>query len=290
MTRLTRLLAWMLALGVVALPLVAVLNGWMAPQRWPIRHLQVTAEYQRVSAEQVRATVAAHMGRGYFDTDPVALRHALGALPWVRHAEVRKRWPDRLEVLLVEHRARAHWGRDRLLSDEGIVFEVPKARELQGLPFLAGPDERMTEVVALHDSARRHLAGAGLALEGVSLSRRGSWTLRLKGGARIVIGRVAAPDVRLVRLVRVLPRVLAGESRAVRRIDLRYPNGFAIAWQEPGIGGRESGVGEGARGEVGAAPAPGPLAFRHLDLVRACAFDSPFSIPHSPFSIPGFYT
>ncbi len=39
MTRLARVLAWVLALGVVMAPLVAVLNGWMAPQRWPTRHL-----------------------------------------------------------------------------------------------------------------------------------------------------------------------------------------------------------------------------------------------------------
>ena len=233
MTRLARLFAWLLALGVVALPLVAVLNGWMAPQRWPLRQLQVTAEYQRVSAEQVRATVAANMGQGYFDTDPVALREALGAMPWVRQAMVRKRWPDRLEVLLVEHRARAHWGRDRLLSDEGIVFRVPGAGELQGLPRLAGPNERMDEVAALYDHARQQLAGIGLALEGASLSLRGSWSLQLKGGARIVIGRVETPEIRLARLIRVLPRVLASETRAVRRIDLRYTNGFAIAWDEP---------------------------------------------------------
>ena len=53
MSGLIRVFAWLLALGLAALPVVAVLNGWMAPDRWPIRHLQVTAEYQRVSAEQV---------------------------------------------------------------------------------------------------------------------------------------------------------------------------------------------------------------------------------------------
>ena len=263
-----RLLAWLLALVVVALPLVAVLNGWMAPQRWPIRHLSVTAEYQRVSVEQVRATVSAQLGQGYFDTDPAAVRRALAALPWVRHAEVRKRWPDRLEVVLVEHRARAHWGEHQLLSDDGVVFDVPGAAELAGLPFLEGPVDRMAEVVAMHERARQQLAGIGLVLEGTRLSLRGSWRLRLKGGVSIVLGRAADPELRLARLVRVLPRALAGQTRAPRRIDLRYANGFAIAWAEPG---NASGDAEGA------ADAPGDAAHaaQRADLVQRSSAANP---------------
>ncbi|MCX7556492.1 cell division protein FtsQ/DivIB [Xanthomonadaceae bacterium JHOS43] len=233
MSGLIRIIAWFLALGVVALPLIAVLNGWMAPDRWPIRHLQVTAEYQRVSVEQIRTTVAAHTGRGYFDTDPAAIRTALAGLPWVDTVEVRKRWPDRLEVLLVEHRARAHWGEDRLLSAQGVLFITPGAADVQGLPRLSGPDDRVDEVVAFYENARQQLALVGLTLEGVSLTARGSWSLQLNGGASIVVGRSTTPQVRIARLVRVLPQLLEGERRPFARIDLRYTNGFAIAWQDP---------------------------------------------------------
>ncbi len=289
MTRLARVLAWVLALGVVMAPLVAVLNGWMAPQRWPIRHLQVTAEYQRVSAEEVRATVARHLGLGYFDTDPGVVRSALAALPWVRHAEVRKRWPDRLEVLLVEHRARARWGEDRLLSDEGVVFAVPGAAQLQGLPFLAGPDDRMEEVLALHERARRLLAGAGLMLEGTRLSRRGSWTLSLRGGTRIVVGRQADHEARLARLVRVLPKALAGERRAIRSIDLRYPDGFAIAWAQEPQEIPAPGATPAARGGSGALPSTDPLAYRTATPLLAPGL-ARLRTPHSIFTIPGFST
>ena len=245
MSVLIRIVAWVLALAVVTLPVVAVLNGWMAPDRWPIRHLQVTAEYQRVSVEQIRTTVAAHMGRGYFDTDPTAVRTALAGLPWVEHVEVRKRWPDRIEVTLVEHRARAHWGEDRLLSDHGVLFVTPGASDVQGLPRLSGPDDRVDEVIAFFESAQQQLAATGLSLEGARLTPRGSWSLHLKGGARIVVGRSAAPEARIARLVRVLPQLLEGERRPFERIDLRYTNGFAIAWGEPGAG--EAAPGAAAR-------------------------------------------
>ena len=42
MNALLRIAAWILAITLVTLPVVAVLNGWIAGSRWPMRHLVVT--------------------------------------------------------------------------------------------------------------------------------------------------------------------------------------------------------------------------------------------------------
>jgi cell division protein FtsQ len=224
-----RLVAWILALLLVALPLVAVVNGWVAADHWPIQRLRLTAEYERVSAEQVRAAVAPQLGRGFFAIDLAEVRTAVAALPWVEQVEVRKRWPDLIEVTLREHRAYARWGADRLLSDRGLLFSAEGQELLQGLPELDGPDARIADVVALHNQAQKIFAGTGLSVRGLRLSARGSWSLILSNEARVVIGR-AEPEPRLARLVRVLPQLIAGEARAFERIDLRYTNGFAVRW------------------------------------------------------------
>jgi cell division protein FtsQ len=224
-----RLIAWSLALLLVTLPVVAVLNGWIAADHWPIQRLRLTAEYERVSAEQVRSAVAPQLGRGFFAIDLAEVQRAVSALPWIDRVEVRKRWPDLIEITLREHRAYARWGADRLLSDRGQLFTASGLEQLQGLPLLDGPDARVGDVVALHAEAQRILTGTGLAVQGVRLSARGSWTLTLANGARLVLGR-DDPRPRLRRLVRVLPQLLAGEARGFERIDLRYTNGFAVRW------------------------------------------------------------
>ncbi len=241
MSMLARILAWLLALTLVALPLAAVLAGWMAPERWPLRRLEVSAEYRHVSDEQIRAVVAARVGRGYFDTDAGVIGAALAALPWVDQVKVYKRWPDRIEVRLFEHQAVAHWGQDRMLSDQGVLFRVPLPDESQGLPRLVGPDERASEVLAFFEQARTQLRDAGLVPVGARLSRRGGWTLQLDNSASIVIGRSPDPQARLARLARVLPQLMAGAPRTFERIDLRYTNGLAIAWAAPVAAARAGG-------------------------------------------------
>ena len=52
-----KVIAWSIALTLVALPVVGVLNGWFAADRWPVRYLKVDAEFNHVSAEQIRAEI-----------------------------------------------------------------------------------------------------------------------------------------------------------------------------------------------------------------------------------------
>ena len=292
-----RLLAWAFALLLVALPLVAVVNGWVAADHWPIQRLRLTAEYERVNAEQVRAAVAPQLGRGFFAIDLAQVRTAIAALPWVEQVEVRKRWPDLIEVTLREHRPYARWGRDRLLSDRGALFSATGQEALQGLPELAGPDARVAEVVALYAQAQKIFAGTGLSVVGVRLSARGSWRLALGNGAQVVVGR-ADPEPRLQRLVRVLPQLLSGAAQPFERIDLRYTNGFAVRWaEEQGMGNGESGMGKEQPAPPDAVPPsdPPPPAAAPAPLTARAIPYPPFPIPalpisHSPFPIPGSIT
>ena len=48
MTALLRILAWTLAMALIALPVVAVVNGWIGAERWPLRTLRINDDLQRV--------------------------------------------------------------------------------------------------------------------------------------------------------------------------------------------------------------------------------------------------
>ena len=230
MNALVRVLAWSIAVALVGLPLVAVLNGWLAADRWPIQRLQVTAEFARVNAEQVSSAVAGQTQVGFFALDTDAVHRAVMSLPWVAEVEVRKRWPDVLQLRIVEHHAVARWGASRLLSDRGELFAAPGSTLVQGLPELSGPDARLAEVVDFDIRARAALAGSGIQLRGVRLSPRGSWSLTLANGAKVLLGRTDSAQ-RLSRLGQYLPSLLASDGRVLERADLRYGNGFALRWQ-----------------------------------------------------------
>lgn len=224
-----RSLAWLLALALLALPVVAVVEGWMGGEHWPLRTLRVQGALARVDRAQLQAAVLPHARRGFFAVDLGAIQHTVDALPWVERAEVRKHWPDVLEVRIVEHRPFARWGEQQLLSEHGRLFPVGKLQAPAGLPLLDGPEGRVPEVVALYNQAREQLADAGGVL-GVALDRRGSWSITLRDGTRVVLGR-NDPGARLARFAPMVPQLAAqNPQRRLVRADLRYTNGFALTW------------------------------------------------------------
>ena len=60
----------------VALPVVAVVNGWVGAERWPLAKLRVHGEFKRVPAEQLQQVLRL-LGR---DAEPAAQRGG-GARP-----------------------------------------------------------------------------------------------------------------------------------------------------------------------------------------------------------------
>ena len=226
-----RILAWTLALLLVTLPVVAVVNGWIGAGHWPLRTLRVEGRLQRVDAQRLRATVLPYAAKGFFAVRLADAQAAVARLPWVERAEVRKRWPDVLEVSIVEHRPFARWGNDRLLSQHGRLFPSQGAMPA-GLPLLDGPDSRVADVVALYNESRALFAPSGLDVRALRLDPRGSWSLVLSNGTDVIVGSSEA-RLRLARFARLMPQLLSQKQLPLVRADLRYTNGFALSWPSP---------------------------------------------------------
>jgi cell division protein FtsQ len=229
--------AWLVAVALVVLPLVGLVRGWFASGRWPIRYLKVEAPYRHVSADQLRAVVKPFLHKGFFATRLDRVQQAVVAMPWVASAEARKVWPDTLVLRVYERNPVAHWNGDELIGRDGSVFHAPGARKLKALPELSGPDAREPDVLAFYRKVSQQCAGVGLKVRGVDLSGRDSWRVQLDGGAELVIGNVE-PEQRLERFLETYPRLIQdGGGEHFSRVDLRYANGFAVRWVQPGASG-----------------------------------------------------
>jgi len=226
-----RIFTWLLALALVVLPVVAVMNGWIGAERWPLTKLRVHGEFERVDPVQLRAVILPYAKPGFFAARLQGAQDAVEKLPWVEHAEVRKRWPDVMEIEIVEHKPFARWGKDRLLSEQGRLFPVPKDMRSDALPQLGGPDSQVQEVVKLYNESRELFAPIGFKVDSLVMDRRGSWSLALSNGTQVVVGRADARP-RLGRFARMLPQLLARNALPLQRADLRYTNGFALSWAD----------------------------------------------------------
>jgi cell division protein FtsQ len=195
----------------------------------PVRAVALTGDLRHVDAERVRASLEGRLAGNFFGVELADVRRALEALPWVRHAEVRREWPDRLIARIEEHVVLARWPGGKLLSTTGEVFEGEGPPG--PLPQLAGPPGTEREVARRFRAFRELLAPLGAEPVRVQLSARRAWQIQLADGLVLELGRDQARQTleeRLARFVAAYPRIAAELERRPEHIDLRYPNGFAI--------------------------------------------------------------
>lgn len=227
-----------------ALIVAFVLLGFVAVSRWishmpafDLQGITVTGDVTHNNALTLRANVAPRLSGTFFTVDLAKVRTAFEAVPWVRQAIVRREFPNRLRIALQEHQAVGYWGDEgelRLINSFGEVFEA-NAGELDqdSLPRLNGPEGQGQEVLAMYRNLAPHFEKMKLSIDALELSRRGSWSLRLDGGAVIELGRGEQEEVseRSQRFLKTLTQVVSKYGRQANSIesaDLRHDNGYAI--------------------------------------------------------------
>jgi len=221
-----------------ALLLLGALGGWaLRHPVFAIGGIVVQGDTSHNSVATLRANVMPRLRGNFFTVDLQKAREAFESVPWVRQATVKRQFPNRLRVVLQEHRPEALWGADsesHLVNTYGEVFEANSGDvEQDDLPRLVGPEGSAPQVLAMYRGLQPMLQKLDLSVEAVTLTGRGGWSIGLDSGATVELGRGTTEEVlaRSRRFASTLTQVTAKYGRrpeALVTADLRYTDGYAV--------------------------------------------------------------
>lgn len=214
---------------VVAL-LVALSNMLKSPNHFPIREVRIEGDLVHLTESAFREHLVDLTDAGLFSVDVHALRTRLMGEPWVRNISIRRVWPDTLTLHVTEQVAVARWNEGAAVNAWGEVFDPPDADLELGLPQLFGPEDSVAEVIAMVHMLDTALRPLGLRADSVRLTAQREWWLGLADGRTLVLGRTQT-EARLRRFVSAFNAHLGARWPDIRRVDMRYPNGFSVQWK-----------------------------------------------------------
>jgi cell division protein FtsQ len=191
---------------------------------FPVRELTVLGDVKHVSRQQIETVVQRELRGNFFTINLDESRQAFEKLPWVRKVNVRRQWPDRLEIALEEHQLFARWGNEGLVNTYGELFTAATEAEL---PMFTGPRDMTQQVTENFQTFQQELAGLNKKVVEVNVSARRAWRLRLEDGMTLELGRDQLHE-RVEKFVRVYSGSIGLMREPPRLVDLRYPNGFAV--------------------------------------------------------------
>ena len=179
---------------------------------------------EHVTREELGEVVRKEIKEGFITVDLAAVRNAFMKLPWVRDAVVRRVWPQSLEVIVEEQMALACWGSAALVNMQGEIFNAPCDSDL---PVFDGPSKSSRDMARQYAVFAKLLHPLQQRIEKLTLSPRRAWQISLQQGTVLELGREQM-EARLGRYARLHGSAAVLLNRRLSRVDLRYPNGFAV--------------------------------------------------------------
>ena len=210
-------------------------GGWIGwnwarePQLMPISTLTIIGSSARIPLPTVNTILKPYIAQGFLWVNPKQVRNALDALPWVADTEVRRVWPNRLQIDIKPEVPVARWlgGAGQMVNAQGQVFSVPPGQVPDNLANLEGPADSGARLIAQMAKFNQILTPLGVKVLDLQEDQRGGWRCILSNKVRLLLGSENILPV-LTRWVTIVPQVkeylVPGAT-----MDLRYTNGFAVA-------------------------------------------------------------
>jgi len=206
-------------------------NKWLSSVTiFPVKQVKVEGEFIFLDEENIRKRISKYSVGGFFDLDISELRNQLVTLHWVDDAFVRREWPDKLVIRVVEKKPVAKWNSSGILTAEGHLFYPKNAVISNELVELSGPENRHGYVLSELNKIQSIYYPAGIRVSKLSQNERRSWKMEVDG-IEINLGRKEIYK-KVENFSVIYAALFKQKMKEIRLMDFRYTNGFSILWKQ----------------------------------------------------------
>ncbi|MCP4491068.1 MAG: FtsQ-type POTRA domain-containing protein [Gammaproteobacteria bacterium] len=196
----------------------------------PIKTIELSGSFKYIEQEDIEVILRPYVGEGFFSLDIHAVHKVLSDRDWADSVSVRRVWPDRLEINIIEKEPVARWSKNQLLSDKAVVFDADTS-EFDGLPLVHATNGHAADLLRQFYALSRRFSTLEEMLVSLRQDSRGALDIELDDGLVIKVGR-SDVERKIARLITIYKQQILPRRLQIRQLDLRYSNGFAVAWKK----------------------------------------------------------
>lgn len=208
-----------------------------AEQIFPIRTIQLSGTFENMEQQEVESTLQQYLGQEFFAFDIHHLQQTLHENSWIELVSVRRIWPDKLRIMVKEKKPVARWDEQHLLSDSASVY-LADTGAFSHLPIVHAASHSPTWVLQQFYRLQARFDSVDERLMALQVDSRGALDVELINGLKIKLGRKDI-DHKIDRLVSIYMQQILPRREQIQRLDLRYSNGFAVAWKKEALQGSD---------------------------------------------------
>jgi len=202
--------------------------------------------------DELLTVVAEHLNGGFFSLEIEKFsRQLTEKLAWIKSVSVKKVWPDKLQLTIIEYTPVVRWqsvnivgtgktnSQSSLISQYGVIFkpELTQAQQkkFNSMVVLTGSDDSAGKVLLQCMEINKQLKQLALGIKHCGMNNRRSWTttMVLKDGQNVTL-KLGKREVmkKLTGFIDIFSGRLKRYLALIDYADLRYSNGFTIFWNK----------------------------------------------------------
>lgn len=224
-------LLWLILLLVLA---VALSFGgqkiYQTIKNQPIDKVGFKGELQYISQQKLVKQVQAFLDDGFALLKLDAIRKDLVRNAWVKEARVERSAPGEIMISIDEHNPIARWGSDRLMSDTGELFKPDTVLGFAHLPHFFGKVEETKKIAKQYRDLLDFFKQFDMTTVSLEKNQNDYWKILLEGNVEVFFMEPIEENSKK-RFSKIYHQELKSVMQKVKRIDLRYSNGVAVAWR-----------------------------------------------------------
>lgn len=202
-------------------------------QNKPSKPIVIDDSNLSLAEVQTLASVLSSVGEvQFFSADLDAIRDEVTKLSWVERADVSRDWYRGVVVSVVPRKAIANFGSKQMVDANGQVFVPVDTSTLMNahLTTLHGHETMAFDIMTQMNRINTWFEPLGIQIKELNLTPRQTWVIRFNNDLRVVVDRENT-DQKLYNLPKILFGHYKDKLSQIQSVDLRYKNGFVIAWK-----------------------------------------------------------
>lgn len=242
-------------LGFIFFSLVLLTIGWVSyslfqwmndPNRVVLSKFTIIGKHSFTTDKDIKQVLLSLNYPGTFISQDIdVIQKEIMRLPWIKEVGVRKQWPDKLIIRVIEYSPVAYWNDGYLLDKSARVFSVEEKKVPAILPELYGPENSEKEALSMYYHIQRvlQMAQDPVTVVALHVNERYSWSVTVKPLAsdarfiskvplyeiKLILGRKKVNE-KLMRFMLLYPTIkrYTKQNEDLTTIDLRYTNGASV--------------------------------------------------------------
>ena len=194
------------------------------------KKILINKSLQYVEKNEVDTLLEQALEKNFFSLELKDIAQSINNIPWVESAQVKKIWPDTILLNIEEQSPLARWGNEQLISVSGEVFSPGDLTEFAYLPRLIGKELQREEITDFYSQTQQILKNNDLNVVLVNVLSAFEWRVELESGLALILSSKQGLD-KIRQFSDIYSTHIFPKLTDISHVDLRYDNGFVVAWQ-----------------------------------------------------------